>query len=242
MYNCSSANFYGTGNRGIFFGSAFNCSSDAPTIENVQGRYVVFGQGAAAGTTSDKYSAAYCFVQSPRFYNPGGDPLVGATRIEFAGSASQCAVRNVPTFSALVGQKMVRFLESCASCSVEILSGGVAPAAISSYVDFTSADPSNVVRVFTNDTATKQSATFAPASLFVERYTDGTVVTHTQFYTAVQLATDWRFCKKDGTQIMSVSAGGTFKLNTAILPTAGVGDSGTVWRDAAAGNVLKIIP
>lgn len=242
LYNCSAANFIGLGNRALFFGNVFSSSADAPTIENVQGKAIVFGQGSAVGTASDQYSAAYCYVNAPRLYNPAASAVVHATAFEFSAVAAQCAVRNVPTFPSLAGQKLVSFLGTSQVCTVEILGANVAANAMAPYIDFTSANQSNVVRAFTSDTASKQASTYAPNQLTTERFANGTTLQHTQYYTELNLSTDWRFCKSDGTQIATIAANGTFKLNTAILPTNGFGDSGTVWRDAANGNALKIIP
>lgn len=245
LINCSVGNLYGTGIRGVFFGSTFWSSADTMTCENVEGTTFAFEQATNTGTTSDKYSPASCYVNAPRMYNPAADTGVNAVWFSFDDVTEQCTVSNVNNMVPLAGQKLARFLGSASLCSVEFIGGNLAPTSVSSYIDFSTSVYTNYVRI-KNGTGTtaspKTAAIYSLEGFYLDQMSNGTLIEHTQFYTDIKLAEDLRISRSDGTRVATVDAAtGAFAFNKTIMPTTAVGVAGQVWYDPTAGNALKVI-
>jgi hypothetical protein len=245
LINCSVGNLYGTGIRGVFFGSTFWSSADAMTCENVEGTTFSFEQATNTGTPSDQYSPAYCSAVAPRMYNPAVDTGVNAVWFSFDDAAAQCTVSNVGNLNPLSGQKLARFLGSAALCSVEFIGGNLAPTSVASYIDFSVLDYTNYVRI-TNGTGTtsttKTAALYSLQGYYLDQMSNGTLIEHTQFYTDIKLAEELRISRSDGTRVATIDATtGSFAFNKTIMPTTAVGVTGQVWYDPTAGNALKVI-
>jgi hypothetical protein len=245
LINCSVGNLYGTGVRGVFFGATFWSSADAMTCENVEGTTFAFEQAKSSGTAADQFSPAYCSVNAPRMYNPAADTGVNAVWFKFDDAAAQCLANNVANMVPLSGQKLAQFLGSAALCSVEFIGGNIAASGLSAFIDFSTANFTNYVRVL-NGTDTsgsvKTTAVYSDEGYSIQRLSNGTTVEHTQFYTDIKLAEDLRISRSDGTRVATVDATtGAFVFNKAIMPTTAVGVTGQVWYDPTAGNALKVI-
>lgn len=241
LINCSSGNFSGSGNIGVFFGNTFHSSADAHTMETIQGKAFVFGQASGSGTASDKYSASYCTADKPRFYNPALDTTIFTTFFEFNNAAYACSGKGIPNLNPLSGQYMATFNNTADVCLVECLSCNAASSGLSTYVTFGTSGVNNLFRIFTGNTTYKNQTTYAKSQYYAEYFPDGTQIQHTQFYTQYLLATDMRICKSDATQVFTVTATGAVILNKTLLPTSAVGSTGQIWYDTTASNTLKII-
>jgi hypothetical protein len=245
LINCSVGNLYGTGVRGTFFGATFWSSADAMTCENVEGTTFAFEQAKSTGTVADQYSPAYCSVNAPRMYNPAADTGVNAVWFKFDDASAQCLANNVANMVPLSGQKLAQFLGTAALCSVEFIGGNIAASGLAAFIDFSTANFTNYVRVL-NGTDTsgsiKTTAVYSDEGYSIQRLSNGTTVEHTQFYTDIKLAEDLRISRSDGTRVATVDATtGAFVFNKAIMPTTAVGVTGQVWYDPTAGNALKVI-
>lgn len=245
LINCSVGNLYGTGIRGVFFGATFWSSADAMTCENVEGTTFAFEQAKSTGTVADQYSPAYCSVNAPRMYNPAADTGVNAVWFKFDDASAQCLANNVANMVPLSGQKLAQFLGTAALCSVEFIGGNIAASGLAAFIDFSTANFTNYVRVL-NGTDTsgsvKTTAVYSDEGYSIQRLSNGTTVEHTQFYTDIKLVEELRISRSDGTRVATINeTTGAFVFNKAILPTSAVGVAGQVWYDSAAGNALKVI-
>lgn len=199
LINCSVGGIEGLGNVGIMYGYVTNCSDTHTTFEGVGGHAVQFRKKGPG-------SPSFCFVETPRIYNPAGSTTTYTTHFFFAEDTICCGVKDLPTMSALPGQVLAHFRDNVINCFVEVRSGDVSPASmVGSYILFDTANYSNYVRIYTNDTVNKVDSLLTKEQYSQTRLPDGTLIETTQYYTNVRGGSTLHLLGPTGNPVVSIN-------------------------------------
>lgn len=195
LYNCSTGGFIGENNIGVWFAQAQDCSATHHTLETITGPAIAMGQRVKSENERDSRGPAYCIVDSPRLFNPADREDVNNPCFKFFGDARQDSVINVPYVNG--HGDIAQFLDYVVDCSVDIFTALYTPDDFLEKINFSAPSNTNIVYARTGALSTRIRSRFTGTQFDSDRYTNGEIREHSQYYTRIKMAQPWHFCTQD---------------------------------------------